>query len=1325
MRKHLYGLVLSMACITATAQDVPVADLLDVQYNADGTAVDISPKGMKVEYVGDGTIIAHNPYFDRVVATFNNPWAGAGTGYYRVNFEEDQEFRDALADGHSLEMLVEANYEGTIQNVEAKPFSAMQGGGTGFLVTTISGVRQNELCFLPNVSTTGASTWRWTTSGIVPRSGIYYHVIGVWNKEEGKAYIYVDGELKNTIDAPGDFRFAASGNNWFCVGGDPNGSSGHQSWNGDVVIARVYDKPLNAQEAAALWNAVESQEKAANTAAYMAIVTEGKEYLHELVATQSQMDEYLEALDKLEALTEDGTYAELDAQLMTVKEMRSQLDLSAAAYVKYKEHADAAIAYLEENDDFEGDDRDYIDSYLNDYTEPNEDYPHGSYAYIWDTHVMSTDDITAEGLWIDEKLAAAIANGIKLGSDITNLLTNATFSEGFTGWAGTVGTGTGKSTTTDYYGAETWARGFDMHQTITGLQPGVYVVTASAAYRPFDDRYSTYYAANMYANENRLFLPTVYETRLAVADAVDGENCYLTQVGDDAATDLEISEDGSDVATAYGIHGKTSIANAANGGRALNYLLANVTDSTLTIGFADPNPNAGSDWTGIANIRLIYAGTLEDANHYLDETLACMVARAETIINSVPDVGNYATNPGIPQEIRDRLKAAVAAVGTTTSPEEKYTLIGTFTQLWSDFMEGRAAYVKMIDEAEICYGIVSELKPAEKMTEEEASKAEDAIKAQWLAFEEGTFTTEQALALEDLKALGIIPATDENGVYQITNNAEMAYYTYKAGRTASAVNGKLLDDIDYFTESQMMENFYGTLDGNFHTITLNIHRDVNGAALINNMRAGSCVKNLTVNGEIHTSAKFATTVAANTYGATTISGITSTVNMFSTIAGDGTHGGFVGAMRGSTTVENCVFAGTMDGAATINSAGIIGWAGGGVAKIANCLQIADILMDPSGSNTLARYPENVLITNTYYKTPFGDVVGTQITDEQLASGEVCYLLNKGNTEDPVWFQTLGEDPYPVPNPSHQTVGKTKEGTYTNDPNLFYNETSQDEAPKADLLDVVFHEDGTAEDVSPMQNEVQLFGETSTTYYNDTYQRYAARFVNPWGSTATGYYKVDFENNMEFRNALADGHSLEILCLPDYVAPIANVEAKPFAAHQGGGTGLMVCTKSGTRENEWTFLPNVTETGASTWRWATSGVVPQPQVFYHVVGVWNAEEGKSYIYVNGELKNTIASPGLFKFASAGCNWFGIGGDAGTGAAGPAWTGDIAIARVYDKPLTQADVTNLWDKVLHPNAIDEITESKPTAPRGIFNLNGMRVEKPQHGVYIIDGKKKLVK
>jgi len=1003
------------------AQDVPVADLLDVQFYTDGTAVDVSPMQNPVDFYGSGAEVTQNTYFGRNVVTFNNRWSTGCTGYYKVSFDENQAFRDALADGHSLEILVKPHYEGALRDVEAKPFSAMHGGGTGFLINTRAYAPGNTFTFLPNVTTNGNSTWRWAYSGVAPVSDFYYHVIGVWNKEEAKAYIYVDGVLCNAVDAPGNFRFANAGCNWFCVGGDASTGAGEAAWEGDVVIARVYDKALDGDDVAALWNAVKDGEHAANLAVYTKVLDEGRQYLEGAVATQSVIDEYTALLTTMEGLIGEGNLTELAAQYAGIGSMRSRLEASVAAYARYAERAQSTLAYLNENNDFGGPDRDYITSYLNDYVEPGVEYPRGSYRYIWEKHVLTDEEITAETEWLDEKLKLAIEKGYMPGSDITNLLTNASFAEGFSGWQGVTGTGTGKSPTTPYYGAETYANRFDMYQTLTGLKDGVYVFTATAAYRPFGERYSMYYHASMYANENCLFLPTAYETRISVADAVDGENCYIKQNGDDGATDLELSEDGSGVVTAYAMHGKTSVANAANGGRAVSTLLANVTDGTLTVGIRNPNPNCTYDWVGMANIHLIYAGTLEEAGRYLDESLACMKARAESILAFEPNLGtDYARYPNCPQAIKDKLQAAVDAVATATTAEEKYSLMATFTALWDEFLEGRAAYVAMLQETDDCYAMAEALKGSGDMSEEEFGKVAAAVREIWDAYSDGSYTTEQARALEPLQALNMRVAVDENGVYQIDGNYAMAYFARKANSATVPVKGKLVADIDHFTENQMIEDFCGELDGDFHTITVNIHRKGRGAALINNMRNGACVKNLIVKGEVHNSDKFATAIAANTYGLTSISGITSLVHVYSTTPGDAAHAGIMSCNRGTTIVRDCLFAGTMEGAGAINNSGVVGWTAG-VTMIENCLQIGDIQLDASGSYTIAREPLHINIYNTYYKTPYGVAQGAQITDEQLASGEVCYLLNKGNTENPTWFQTLGEDPYPVPNPSHAPI----------------------------------------------------------------------------------------------------------------------------------------------------------------------------------------------------------------------------------------------------------------------------------------------------------------
>ena len=273
------------------------------------------------------------------------------------------------------------------------------------------------------------------------------------------------------------------------------------------------------------------------------------------------------------------------------------------------------------------------------------------------------------------------------------------------------------------------------------------------------------------------------------------------------------------------------------------------------------------------------------------------------------------------------------------------------------------------------------------------------------------------------------------------------------------------------------------------------------------------------------------------------------------------------------------------------------------------------------------------------------------------------------------------------------------------------QTSQ-KAPVADLLDVHFNADGSAEDISPMKNTVVKYGNPSTIWSN-TYQRYVARFTNPWGSTASSFYKVDYTNNTQFRNALADGHTLEVLYMGDYAGTLANVEAKPFSSMQAGGTGFLITTTSGSRKNEMTFLPNVSTTGSSTWRWCTSGIVPQARRFYHLVGVWDKSKGKAYVYVDGELRNTITASGSLVFPSSGCTWFCIGGDPGSAEGAQAgWTGDIVLARVYDKPLGAEEVSALWDEYADLQA-----QAEPDMVTDVNYLSGMPVK--AGGYYAVSG------
>ena len=107
-----------------------------------------------------------------------------------------------------------------------------------------------------------------------------------------------------------------------------------------------------------------------------------------------------------------------------------------------------------------------------------------------------------------------------------------------------------------------------------------------------------------------------------------------------------------------------------------------------------------------------------------------------------------------------------------------------------------------------------------------------------------------------------------------------------------------------------------------------------------------------------------------------------------------------------------------------------GFVGGGTVTYYNCLLVSDIQWNPTNGCTFSRGGATTG-SNYFYLNQYGEAQGTQITTEQLLCGEVAFMLNL-NENDGVWHQNIGEDAFPVPDPSHKSVYLTEDGTYGNE-----------------------------------------------------------------------------------------------------------------------------------------------------------------------------------------------------------------------------------------------------------------------------------------------------
>jgi uncharacterized repeat protein (TIGR02543 family) len=206
--------------------------------------------------------------------------------------------------------------------------------------------------------------------------------------------------------------------------------------------------------------------------------------------------------------------------------------------------------------------------------------------------------------------------------------------------------------------------------------------------------------------------------------------------------------------------------------------------------------------------------------------------------------------------------------------------------------------------------------------------------------------------------------------------------------------------------------FTGTFNGKGNTLTVNYGTSDSPiteqyAAPLRYMDGGS-IENLHVTGNIYTSAKYAAGFVSNQFGTVAIRNCISSVNIQSSVSGDGTHGGFVAANNSNATltIEGCVFDGSLlstGTTATHSCGGFVGWrSNSGTVNISNSLfaPAASVTIDGTSgsypSRTFVRNDAtNVNITNSYYTAVLGTAQGKQAYEVSAAPERLCNGTGEG------------------------------------------------------------------------------------------------------------------------------------------------------------------------------------------------------------------------------------------------------------------------------------------------------------------------------------------
>ena len=694
----------------------------------------------------------------------------------------------------------------------------------------------------------------------------------------------------------------------------------------------------------------------------------------EAAATKTLVNNYMKKLNALRgSLLEDFLEA-----FNGMAALRVAISESESAYAAFAVKAEEITDFLDKNKSLEGDYIDMLVKYLEEDIEPNDEFPNGSYTYIMNNMTLLGDELTDEIATIQEMLQLAIAQGYAPGTEISTLLTNGDFSAQTNGW------------TYHYGGQSGWWNNLqgaikniacsygamDLSQTVTGLKNGIYEVrigcyteipncTSEASYN---------YTGFIYANGNK--------------------NCLQTQRSD-LQPEAFMEKYPGNFAERTDIYGDTQgycpcsiqgVAYAIEEGYYDNRIIAKVTDGTLTLGICNPGMKGVGNDSYYGNAQLFYLGSLEDAEDGLDGVLSAMVENANHIIEDyIPSLDVYVEAPNYTNQLTEQLQKLVGDADAASTAEEKYDLIHAIGEVFQAIYDSKCVYLELTE-------VTNDITDAyydQNCTEEEEQYMLDMVDEMVAIYEDGSATDQEVQQWIDkvkndrfyLLVHGEEPEL-KDGVYQLSNPNHLVWFSYYINNVAknSKVNAVLTQDIDMspifnfkpigtYIKGVKEEWYEGDFDGQGHVISnLSVEvMDGNEAGLFGRA-LNSNIKNL---GIVN-----ATVINDNAFRA-----------------------GVLGGEIHLSNVINCYATGNLE---IITDHEQTGGIAGECASTAlyNCWTSYPILTNAAS-----------LESNCFN----GDEA-----EPIMATGELAFRLN-GDQSQIAWYQTLGQDDYPVLDQTHGVV----------------------------------------------------------------------------------------------------------------------------------------------------------------------------------------------------------------------------------------------------------------------------------------------------------------
>ena len=234
------------------------------------------------------------------------------------------------------------------------------------------------------------------------------------------------------------------------------------------------------------------------------------------------------------------------------------------------------------------------------------------------------------------------------------------------------------------------------------------------------------------------------------------------------------------------------------------------------------------------------------------------------------------------------------------------------------------------------------------------------------------------------------------------------------------LNMKMANDIDITAPAgQLIFNNGNWVDGNFngqgHALTYTISEVTENEASFIPQHTG-IFENVILHGSIGTANAYAGSISGRGRQ-TIVRNVFSDVTINTTKTGDNTTGGLFGIAYNGKSVDNCIYAGDINGVeGTTCIAGFSGWADG-ATTYNNCAFLGTLNNGGGDSHTISRNPNNATGNNVYSLNEYNNTDAgkyTTTTPEAIESGELAFKLNGSEGGVERFYQVIGTDLMPMP-----------------------------------------------------------------------------------------------------------------------------------------------------------------------------------------------------------------------------------------------------------------------------------------------------------------------